>query len=235
TTPHPAARPWSWRSLRSGRPLAPARPTAPCRPCSRRGTGPGAQVRRGPSEHDVYQRACASKSTAGIGVQLTLARSYAARRPKCISLSTGIARLLATEWPASPRRRLAARPRPTRQTPSSPNRNRPPTGDGRARLSHTPPRGTRSRPKAKGILLKKHSSLDRNRPPTGDGMARLSDTPSRGTRSRPKAKCILLKKHASIDGNRPLTGGGIASLSLQQNPGGPNERQRARLSDDEAN
>src|SRR5438552_7179997 len=109
------------------------------------------------------------------------------------------------------------------------NRNRPPTGDGMARLSDTPSRGARSRPKAKSI-----PSLSRNRPFTGDEMARLSETPPRGARSRPKAKCILLKKHSSIDGNRPLTGDGIARLSLQQNPGGTSERPRARLSDEEA-
>ena len=100
------------------------------------------------------------------------------------------------------------------------NRNRPPTGDGMARLSETPPRGARSRPKAKGILLstgiarllarngppvgdagsgcpfaaegQMHSSLSRNRPPTSDGMARLSETPPRGARSRPKAKKSIL-------------------------------------------
>src|SRR5207245_3767818 len=81
------------------------------------------------------------------------------------------------------------------QKHSSLDRNRPPTGDGMARLSDTPARRARSRPKAKGILLstgiarllarhdpplghpgsrrsfaaegQRHSSLDRYLPPAG--------------------------------------------------------------------
>src|SRR5207302_6911294 len=56
-----------------------------------------------------------------------------------------------------------------------------------ARRAASPPRGPRSRPKAKT-----HFSTAGNRPPTGNGMAGLSDTPPRGARSRPKAKSILL-------------------------------------------